>query len=130
MEPGQRPSGERFSARIGDRHLAVWTDSAQVGGDSAQRALRGGQPDALRRRVAGGGDQGLETLQGEGEVGSTLGGREGVHLVDDHVLHSPQHLPRLAREQQVEALRRQENRQCPAAGKGGAEHLGADQNGG
>ena len=92
------------SSGIGDRHLAVRTDSAQEGGDGAQGALRSGKADSLRSGMPGGGDQRLEALQGKREVRSALGGREGVHLVDDDVLHSPQHLPSLAGEQQVEAF--------------------------
>ena len=54
--------------------------------------------------MAGGDDQGLEPLQRQREVGSTLGWRESVHLVDDHVLDASQYFPSLAGEQQVEAL--------------------------
>ncbi len=71
-------------------------------GDLVERALGGRQPDALDGRVG----DGVETLEGEREVGAPLGGGQGVDLVDDHGLHTAEVLPGRRREHQVERLGR------------------------
>ena len=68
------------------------------------------QADALRgsrarlQRLA----QGVESLEAHREVGAALGGRDGVHLVDDDRVHARERLPGLAREHQVERLGRRD----------------------
>ena len=54
---------------------------------------------ALRRRSS-------RRSSAEREVGAALGAGDGVHLVDDDVLHAGQDLAGLAGQQQVQALRR------------------------
>jgi hypothetical protein len=66
-----------------------------------QRPLRGGEPDALNgvgsRKV-------LEPLQGECEVGSSLGLSDGMDLVDDHRFGRGEDLADPGGEHQVERL--------------------------
>ena len=69
-------------------------------GDLVERALGGRQPDALDGRVG----DGVESLEGEREVGAPLGGGQGVDLVDDHGLDAAEVLPGRRREHQVERL--------------------------
>jgi hypothetical protein len=88
-------------AGVDDRHRAA---AAEETGQLVEGALGGGQPDALRRRVARLIDQPLQPLQREGEVRPPLGGGHGVDLVHDHVLHRRQHVARLGREHEVERL--------------------------
>ncbi len=64
----------------------------------AERPMRCGWP--LVAEVG----EALESFEGKGEVGAPLGGRHRVDLVDDHVLHRPQHLAGLRREHEVEGL--------------------------
>ena len=78
------------------------SQTAEEAGHLLQRALRGRQPDPLRRPLA----QGVEPLQAERQVGAPLGGGEGVDLVDDDGLDTAQRLPRVRREHEVEALGR------------------------
>ena len=89
-------------AGVDDLHLAIRPDSAEEGGDRLQRSLGRRQADALRRLVRECG----KPFQAERQMGATLGARDGVHLVDDHVLDAAQRLPRLAGQHQIEALRR------------------------
>ena len=91
-------------ARVDDRHgpRARFGLAAEEPRDLVERALRGRQSDALRRRV---GDR-VEPLERERQVRAALGGRERVDLVDDHGLDAAQDLPRLRREHQVERLGR------------------------
>ena len=58
-----------------------------------------------RSAAAGRSVSAAEPLQAERQVGAALGAGDGVHLVDDHVLHAAQRLARLAGEHQVQALR-------------------------
>ena len=88
-------------AGVDDPDLAILPDPAQEGGDRLQRALGGRQTDPLGRPLR----QRRQPLQAERQVGATLGAGDGVHLVDDHVLHAAQRLARLAGQHQVEALR-------------------------
>ena len=70
----------------------------------ALRPMRcGGATVAVLRRSS---PQVLQAFQREREVRAALGAGDGVHLVDDHVLHTGQDLPGLAGQQQVQALRR------------------------
>jgi hypothetical protein len=68
--------------------------------DFLKRALRGGEADALEGPFC----QGLKPLQGEGQMGSALGGDEGVNLVDDDGVDGAEGLGGLGSEQQVERL--------------------------
>jgi hypothetical protein len=77
-------------------------ETAEEAGDFLQGPLRGRQPDALRRPFA----QRVEALEAEAEVGATLGGSEGMDLIDDDRLDASQRLPRVRREHEVEALGR------------------------
>ncbi len=52
--------------------------------DLLDRADRGGQPDPL----SGLGEEGVEPLEGEREVGSPFGARDRMHLVEDDGLHA------------------------------------------
>ena len=91
-------------AGIDDLHPArrLADEAAQEPRRLLERALRGGQPDALRRLV---GDL-LEPLEREREMGAALGGRHRVDLVDDHGLDALQRLACRRREHQVERLGR------------------------
>ncbi len=73
----------------------------QEAADGLQRALGGGEPDALGR------DRGglLEPLQGEREVGAPFGAGDGVDLVHDDPADRRQHLAGRRGEEQVQALR-------------------------
>jgi hypothetical protein len=75
---------------------------AEEAGDLLQRALRGRQPDALRRA---GGDR-LEPFEREGQVRAPLGRGHGVDLVDDHRFDVAQRLPGAGREHEVQRFRR------------------------
>ncbi len=61
---------------------------------------RGGEPDPLRRL----GEQGVEPLEAEPQVGSALGAGHGVDLVDDHGLDVAQALAGLAGQHQEQRL--------------------------
>ena len=63
---------------------------AEEAGDLLERALRGRQPDALRRA----GRDLLEPLERQRQVGAALGGGEGVDLVDDDGLDAGERLAR------------------------------------
>ncbi len=76
--------------------------SAEEAGHLLERSHRGRQPDPLR----GPGQQGVETLERQGEVGATLGAGDRVHLVDDDGLHATEHLARLRGEHEEQRLRR------------------------
>ena len=67
---------------------SVGAEPAEEARDLVERALRGREPDALRRAVR---DR-LEPFEREREVRAALGGRERVDLVDDHEPHRPQRL--------------------------------------
>ena len=66
--------------------------------DGLHRAHGGGQPDALRRAL----EQGVESLERQRQVGSALGARDGVDLVDDDRVDAAQGLAGLGGEQQEE----------------------------
>ena len=99
-------------AGVDDRDLTPLADAAQVAGDRLERALGGGQADPLEgpRRgslaVATRRAQPLHPLEAEREVRAALAARDGVDLVDDHLLDIAEDLACLAGEQQVQALRR------------------------
>jgi hypothetical protein len=76
-------------------------EAAEEGGDLLERALGGGQADALQRRELGI-SGGVEALEREGEVGAALGGDEAVDLVDDDGLDAAQELARVGGEHQVQ----------------------------
>ena len=88
-------------ARVDDPHLAVAADKAR---DLLQGPLRRRERHSLGVALAHVG----EPLEGEREVRSALGGRDGVHLVDDHRLDAREELPRARREHQVQALGRRD----------------------
>ena len=75
-------------------------EAAEEGGDLLERALGGGQADALQRRELGI-SGGVEALEREGEVGAALGGDQAVDLVDDDGLDAAQELARVGGEHQV-----------------------------
>ena len=77
---------------------------AQVGGDRLQRALRGGQADALRRRAG----QRVEALQRQGQVGAALGAGQRVDLVHDDPFHAAQRLACLGGQDEEERLGRRD----------------------
>ena len=81
--------------------LAVASGADEEPGDPVQRSLGGGEAYALE--VVRGG-QVLEALQGEGEVGASLGLGYGVDLVDDHRLGRGEDLAGARGEHQVEGL--------------------------
>jgi len=71
--------------------------------DALDGALGCGEADAGGTALA----QGVEALEGEGEVGAPLVPRHGVNLVDDHRLHAAQDRAALfGRDHQVERLGR------------------------
>ena len=106
------PRARRRGARARGRASRWWPASTIVGQravadeqprDGLDRALRGRQADALRRRVA----QRLEPLEREREVRAALVARDGVDLVDDHgVDGAQQRATARAGDEQVERLRR------------------------
>ena len=118
----------------GDRARIVALVAGEEAGDLIERALRGGQSDALRRC-----DPGLlraqrvETLERERKVGAAFGGRQRVDLVDDDVLDSAQRLTRRRRQHEVERLGRSDEnvgwmtQQCTALARGRV--AGAQANG-
>ena len=57
--------------------------AGEVAGHLLDRADRGGETDALGGR----GQDRVESLEGQGEVGATLGAGDGVHLVEDDGPH-------------------------------------------
>ena len=79
------PASTMVTGRGAPRRL----EAAEEAGDLLERALRGRQPDALRRPLA----QRVEPLEARAEVGAPLGGGQGVDLVDDHGLDVAQRLP-------------------------------------
>ncbi len=91
-------------ARIHDRDRPSLPRAAEEPGDRVQRPLGRGQADPLRRTALR--HQLLEALQREREVGAALRAGDRVHLVDDHVLHGPEHLAGLAGQKQVQRFRR------------------------
>ena len=74
--------------RVDDRHLAVGADATEEARDGLEGTLGRREADPLERRKGGvRGSQVLEALEGEREMGAALRPREGVDLVDDHVLN-------------------------------------------
>ena len=74
--------------------------TAEEARDLLERPHRGGEPDPLRRL----GEQGVEALEAEPEVGAALGAGHGVDLVDDHGLDVAQALAGLAGQHQEQRL--------------------------
>ena len=68
-------------------------DAAEEAGYFFERALGGGEADALDAALG----EGFEALEGEGEMGAALGGDEGVDLVDDDGVDGAQGFGGLAR---------------------------------
>ena len=64
--------------------------AAEEPGDLGDRPHGGRQSNALGRSF----QQRVKALETEGEMGTPLGGRDCVHLVDDHCLHATQRLAR------------------------------------
>ena len=87
-------------AGVDDRAGALRADEEAP--DLLERVLRRGEPDPLHVML------GLrrEPLEREREMRAALGLRDGVDLVDDHLLDLAEDLPCLAREHQVERLGR------------------------
>ena len=116
--------------------LAVGLLAAEEAGQLVQRALRGGQADPLRGRVAGAGDQPLQTLQRQRQVRPPLGGGHSVDLVDDDVLDRLQHGGGRRRQHEVERLGGRDEdvgRVAPdaaAVGLGRVTGAGGDSDGG
>ena len=73
--------------------------------DRLERPLRGATGRSAAPAARPRGAEALEPLQAEGQVRAALGAGDRVDLVDDHVLDAAQDLARLARQQQVQALR-------------------------
>ena len=78
--------------------------AAQEPRDLLERSLRGGQADALRRRVR----QLLEPFERERQVRAAFRGRHRMDLVDDHPTNVAERLARLRRQHQVQGLRRRD----------------------
>ena len=89
-------------AGVDDRARALRADEEAP--DLLERVLRRGEPDPLHVML------GLrrQPLEREREMRAALGLRDGVDLVDDHLLDLAEDLPRLAREHQVERLGRRD----------------------
>ncbi len=84
---------------LDDLHLAAGGEEA---GHLVHRAHGGGQADA----AGGPGQQLVEPLQRERQMGAALGARHGVHLVQNHRLHAGQRVARGGRQHQEERLGR------------------------
>ncbi len=82
----------------GVHDVAVDGAAAQKPGDRVEWSLGGRQADPLRRSFG----EFLESLQRQGEVGTSLGTGHGVDLVEDDVLDRAEHLSDLRRGDQVE----------------------------
>ena len=95
---GGPPAGERRRQTV----PAVRFDAAEEAGHLVERALGGGQADALRRAS----HQRREPLDRQREVGAALGRHQGVDLVDDDRLDRAQRLAGVRRQQQIERFRR------------------------
>ena len=91
-------------AGVDDGHRArpVGGAAAEEARDLVERALRGREPDALRRLLA---DR-VEPLERQREVRAALGARDRVDLVDDHPPDVAQRLACPGREHEVERLGR------------------------
>ena len=76
--------------------------AAEEAGDLVQRALRGGESDALQLAAA----QGFEAFQREGEMAAPLGRHKRVNFVQHHGLDGAQHFARVGGEQEVDGFRR------------------------
>jgi hypothetical protein len=94
--------------------------AAEEAGDFFEWALRGGEADALEGRVAGGSDEGFEPFDGEGEVRASLGGDEGVDLVDDEGLDVAESFGGVGGEEEVEGLGRGDEDFAGVAAESGA----------
>jgi hypothetical protein len=104
-------------AGVDDRHVAARSDAAEEPCDRLERALGGGQADALRRLGSFAlPDQAVQPFQRQCEVGSPLRARDRVDLVDDHVLDAAEDVAGLARKHQVERLRGRDEDVRRAAG--------------
>ena len=76
--------------------------AAEEPGHLGGRLDRGGQADPLHRRV----QQGVQALEGDGQVGAALGPGHGVHLVHDHRADPGQRRAGLRGEHEVQRLGR------------------------
>ena len=94
--PARRPGGRAPCVVPGSTSVTArpFAGTGQEPPDSLQRSLGGRQPDPLERRRARCAKP-LETLKAQGEVRAALRARDGVDLVDDHVLDATQDLARL-----------------------------------
>ena len=85
--------GENFVGRCGGAVLlggGSGGGAAEEAGDFVERALRGGESDALQFAAGSGSTDGFETFQGEGEVTAALGGDEGVDFIEHDGLDGAQ----------------------------------------
>ena len=89
--------------RLDDRDLAATGEERR---HLVDRAHGGGQTDALCNGLADLLAEGVEPLEGHGQVRAALGAGDGVHLVDDHGVDATQRLPRLRGQQQEQRLGR------------------------
>ncbi len=104
--------------RLDDLHLAL---RRQEAGHLPDRADRRGEPDP----PGGAGQQLVQPLQGEREMGAALRTGDGVHLVEDHRLDARQRVPGGGREHQEQRLgrgdqdvRRPGHHRAPLGGRG------------
>ena len=81
--------------------------SAQESGHLVERALRGGEADALERCGVRRADR-FEPLEREREVSATLGRNERVDLVDDHRIDGAERVAGVRRQEEVQRLGRRD----------------------
>ena len=84
---GRADDGGRLARADPPRNVLDWADG-------------GGEPDALGRRS----EQGVEPLEGEGEMGATLRAGDRVHLVEDDRVDAAERLAARRGEKQEERL--------------------------
>ncbi|GAA2934183.1 hypothetical protein GCM10020221_32360 [Streptomyces thioluteus] len=99
--------------RLDDLHPAL---RRQIARHLLHRAHGGGQADA----PGGAREQGVQPLQGQGQVRAALRPRDGVHLVEDDGLHAGERLPGRGGEHQEQRLGRGDEDVRRAGGQGAA----------
>ena len=97
--------------------------SAEEARHLLQRSLGGRQANALRRPVARLGNDHLQTLQRQCQMGAALGAGHGMDFVDHHKFHRGQHTARCAGEHQIERLRGGDENVGRMGGHGATLHL-------
>ena len=104
--------------------------AAEEAGDFVERALRGGESDALQLAAA----QGFQAFQREGEVTAALGRDQGVDFIQHHGLDPAQRFAGVGGEQEVDGFRGGDQDIGGVAGEAGALTggcvAGADGDGG